>query len=33
MPRSNTSARAKGSYAWKEMMHFKEEHPTQFERR
>jgi transposase len=33
MPRSNASSNAKGSYAWKEMMLFREEHPEEFERR
>lgn len=33
MPKSNASSRAKGSYAWREMMLFREEHPGQFERR
>ena len=33
MPRSNASSRARGSYAWREMMLFREEHPEEFEKR
>ena len=33
MPRSNASSRAKGSYAWKQMMLFREERPQEFEGR
>lgn len=33
MPRSNASSKAKGYYAWREMMLFREEHPEEFKRR
>ena len=33
MPRSNASNKARGSYAWKEMMLFREERPGEFEKR
>ena len=33
MRRSNASRRAKGSYAWKQMMLFREERPQEFEGR
>lgn len=33
MPRKNASSKAKGYYAWKEMMQYREEHPRAFENR
>lgn len=33
MPRKNASSKAKGHWAWKEMMLFREEHPGEFEKR
>ena len=33
MPRKNASSKAKGRWAWREMMLFREEHPEQFEKR
>jgi transposase len=33
MPKSNASSKARGSYAWKEMMLFREKRPEEFERR
>ena len=33
MPKSNASSKAKGHWAWREMMLFREEHQEEFERR
>jgi len=33
MPRKNASSKAKSSWAWKEMMQYRQEHPRAFENR